>query len=314
MSWLADGSPETVAEAVARVAPWLAGARLELSNRPTQSDPRWASSSALLANRYIAKFAWSQPAAFRLAREISVLRALDGSRAARWRPRLVAGNTDPLLLITERVSGQAGFTAPGSLPPNQIAQQSAAFLAVLHSRDVRKRLAVVVGGTPPSELSAETAQLRDRLPRVVRPDQRRRILAWCDWVDDTLTAPRRTAIVHGDFHGDNQVWSGGRLRLVVDYETVGLAEPEYDFRAIAPAGPAVTPLLQTMRHYQQLSGSVLSLPRVVAWHIRTVLGDVLRRSETGVALADGRTAQQWLDDLAVRLRLLQIDPFRLSSR
>ena len=31
-------------------------------------------------------------------------------------------------------------------------------------------------------------------------------------------------------HGDNQVWEAGTLRLVVDLETAGAAEPEYGLR------------------------------------------------------------------------------------
>jgi hypothetical protein len=42
--------------------------------------------------------------------------------------------------------------------------------------------------------------------------------------------PGPAVLVHGDLHGDNQVWDHGKLRLVVDLETAGAAEPEYDLR------------------------------------------------------------------------------------
>jgi aminoglycoside phosphotransferase (APT) family kinase protein len=115
-------------------------------------------------------------------------------------------------------------------------------------------------------------------------------------------------VVHGDFHGDNQVWADGRLRVVLDFETVALAEPEYDFRGVCSVGPSVDLLVRTLRHYQRAAGRELSLDRVTAWHVRTVLGDLVWRSEAGLGPGDGRTVPEWLDDLAVRLRRLGIVP------
>ena len=55
-------------------------------------------------------------------------------------------------------------------------------------------------------------------------------MRWCDWADAVLTSPGPSVLVHGDLHGNNQVWDRGNLRLVVDLETAGAAEPEYDLR------------------------------------------------------------------------------------
>jgi aminoglycoside phosphotransferase (APT) family kinase protein len=61
-------------------------------------------------------------------------------------------------------------------------------------------------------------------------------MRWCDWADTVLASPGPAVLVHGDLHGDNQVWDHGEFRLVVDFENVGAAEPEYELRAFP--GPA----------------------------------------------------------------------------
>jgi hypothetical protein len=41
-----------------------------------------------------------------------------------------------------------------------------------------------------------------------------------------------------------------------------------------------------MRLYQQITRRRLSTDRVMAWHLRTALGDALWRSEAGIPLTD----------------------------
>jgi hypothetical protein len=129
-------------------------------------------------------------------------------------------------------------------------------------------------------------------------------------VSAVLAPAGQAVLVHGDLHGDNQVWDRDELRLVVDLETVGAAEPEYDLRALpGPAmGPRVELLTAVMRHYRQFSGRQLSPDRVMAWHLRAALGDALWRSEAGIPLADHRTPPDWVDDLFARFRMLGINP------
>ncbi|WP_250003365.1 hypothetical protein [Actinoplanes sp. M2I2] len=59
-----------------------------------------------------------------------------------------------------------------------------------------------------------------------------------------------------------------------------------------------------MKQYEQLSGTTVEVDRIMAWHVRTVLGDALWRAEAGVALPDGRTPAQWVDDLDARFAVL----------
>jgi hypothetical protein len=94
-------------------------------------------------------------------------------------------------------------------------------------------------------------------------------MPWYEWADTTLALPRPSVLVHADLHGDNQVWTHDKLRLVVDFETASAAEPEY---------------------------------------LRTALGDALWRSEAGIPLSDHRTPAAWIDDLSTRFQELGIDP------
>jgi hypothetical protein len=54
-------------------------------------------------------------------------------------------------------------------------------------------------------------------------------------------------------------------------------------------GPGVELLTAVMHRYQQITGRYLSADRVMAWHLRTILGDALWRGEAGIPLTDHRT-------------------------
>jgi len=101
----------------------------------------------------------------------------------------------------------------------------------LHHPAARQRAEAIVGKLTGAHLPpATTATLRERFLPWARPDQRRIVMRWCDWADAVLASPGPAVLVHGDLHGDNQVWDHDELRLVVDLETAGAAEPEYDLR------------------------------------------------------------------------------------
>jgi len=313
MRWLAECSAEALGEALRMVAPELNGYQVAVRapDPAAQADPLWWSSSTVVGERFVVKFAWSHPAALRLAHEIGVLAALAREPAVPFLPEVVASSTDPVLLITRLVPGSSLFEVIGSIDRDRAGQQLARFLAALHHPAARKRAEAVVGKLTGAQLPpATTGALRERFGTWIRPDQRRILLRWCDWADAVLASPGPAGLVHGDLHGDNQVWDNDKLRLVVDLESAGAAEPEYDLRTFpGPAmGPGVELLTAVMPHYQQITGRRLSVERVMAWHLRTALGDALWRSEAGIPLADHRTPPEWVDDLATRFSMLGIDP------
>jgi Tfp pilus assembly ATPase PilU len=78
--------------------------------------------------------------------------------------------------------------------------------------------------------------------------------------------------------------------------------------SLARSGARLELLTAVMGHYQQITGRQLSAVRVMAWHVRTALGDVLWRTEAGIPLADHRTPPEWVNDVAARFRALGIAP------
>ena len=313
MKWLAECSAEALAEALRVVAPELSGGpvTVPVPDPAIKGDPLWWSSSAVVGERFIVKFAWSRPAAVRLAHEIGVLTALAREPRVPFLPEVVASSTDPVLLITRLVPGVSLFEVISSIDPDRAGQQLACFLAALHHPSARQRAEVVAGTLGRAQLPpATTGTLRERFGTWARPDQRRIIMRWYDWSDAVLASPGPAVLVHGDLHGNNQVWDHATLRLVVDLETAGAAEPEYDLRHFPgpDTGPGVELLTAVARHYQQITGRHLSTDHVMAWHLRTALGDALWRSEAGIPLADHRTPPEWVDDLAARFTMLGIDP------
>jgi Phosphotransferase enzyme family len=312
MRWLTDGSAATLAEALRVVAPELSRCSIAMPKLVGQDDPLWQSSSAVIGEQFIAKFAWSRRAALRLAHEIDILTALARESAVPFLPEVVVSSTDPLLMLTRRVPGATLFEVIDSIDRDRAGNRLARFLAALHRSQTRRHVEAAIGKLPDArhgpQQPTSTQVLRHRLGRWIRPDQHRTVMRWCDWADATLATRRATVLVHADLHGDNQVWQYDELRLVVDFETASAAEPEYDFRGLPGTGPGVELLTATMRHYQQITGHRLATDRVMAWHVRTALGDVLWRSEAGIALADHRTPSAWIDDLAARFNQLGIDP------
>jgi aminoglycoside phosphotransferase (APT) family kinase protein len=311
MQWLAECSVAALREALGAVAPHLSECPVTVPGPAGKQDPLYHSGSSPLGELYIVKFAWSRPAALRLAREIGVLIELAREPKVPFLPEVVASSADPLLLVTRRVPGTSLFEIADSIDPDRAARQLASFLAVLHHPATRRRVEAAVGTlTGPHMPPATTTTLRDRFGTWVRPDQRRTVIRWCDWADAALAQPGPAVLVHGDFHGDNQVWDHDELRLVVDFELIGTAEPEYELRTFPGPGmgPGLELLSAVMRHYQQVTGRQLSADRLMAWHLRQALGDALWHSEAGLPLNDHRTPPEWVDDLAARFTALGIEP------
>jgi aminoglycoside phosphotransferase (APT) family kinase protein len=311
MTWLAECSAAALGEALRVVAPALSGYPVTVPGPAGKQDPQWHSGSVPVGDQFFVKFAWSRPAALQLAHEIGVLAALAREPAVPFLPEVAASSTDPLLLVTRRVPGASLFEVIDSIAPDRAARQLAAFLAALHHPATRQRAEAAVGPlTGPVLPPASTATLRDRFGTWIRPDQRRAVNRWCDWADAVLATPGPAVLVHGDLHGDNQVWAHGELRLVMDFATAAAAEPEYELRAFPGPGmgPGLELLTAVMRHYQRVTGRRLSADKIMAWNLRQCLGDALWHSEAGLPLNDHRTPPQWVDDLAARFSALGINP------
>jgi len=306
--WLAEGSVAALAGALREVAPELAGYPIVIPGGvDVGADPRWWASSAFIGTEFVAKFAWSRPAAVQVRRELAALVALPP--VVPYLPEVVASSTDPLLLVTRRVAGTSLFAVADTIDRDEAGRQLARFLAALHQPSARTVLEAELGPLPGARPLAATEVLRERFAAWVDPERHRSVRRWCDWADAVLAETGPAVLVHADFHGDNQVWDHGELRLVVDFETVGLAEPEYDLSGIPGPGlgPGVELLTAVVRHYQEAAGRPLSVERIMAWHVRQALGDVLWRTDLGIHLADHRTPPDWVDDLAARFRALGLD-------
>ena len=306
MTWLSEPTPSAVVEALRAVAPELGGLSVDLPDMAGRNDPQWQSSSAALGEDFFVKFAWSEPAGRRLLHQIRVLAALARDPAVPFLPEMVASGTDPLILVTRRVRGSSLFKVADSIDRDHAGMQIARFLAALHGDEARRRVEAVTGAVPAWYPLVTTGTLRHRFGRWVTPEQQRKVVRWCDWTDEILAVPSPQVLVHGDLHGDNQVWCGGELKAVLDFENAGLGEPEYELRAFPGPGmgPGLELLTATIRHYEFIAGRQLSTERLMAWHLRQTLGDALWRSEAGLLLPDHRTPGEWVAGIAVRFRSL----------
>jgi hypothetical protein len=268
MRWLSGPSPSAVAEALRAVVPELSGLPVDIPDPAGRDDPVWQSSSAALGEDFFVKFAWSQTAARRVLRQIRVLAALAREPAVPYLPPVVASGTDPLILVTRRVRGASLFAVADFINLDDAGRQIARFLAVLHGAEARRRVEAVTGAVPAWYPLVTTSALRQRLGRWVTPEQQREVVRWCDWADEILAEPRPQVLVHGDLHGDNQVWHGGELMAILDFENAGAGEPEYDLRA--SPGPGMGPGGVGRRSGRPFPVPRRSIRRVVVRHGRPV--------------------------------------------
>lgn len=275
------------------VAPALADGVIVPRGLVPSEDPRWCAASAMVDERFVVKFAWSEEAAERVCYRARVLDALRGAAPAIPLPEVVAASESPAMVVLRRVPGRPFFQVRHQVDPAAAARDLAGVLAALHDPAVLRTVSALLGPLPKRTENVPPGRWWNRL----RP--------WSEWADQVLTIPGRTALVHGDFHGDNHVWRSNRLRLVVDLETVGVGEPEYDLRCL-PADCGVEMFLAVVSDYEALTATPVSLDRVMAWHLRTVVGDMAWRTEAGVPLPDGRAPDEWIDDLLSRFAALDI--------
>jgi aminoglycoside phosphotransferase (APT) family kinase protein len=262
--------------------------------------------TARIGERFLAKFAWSAEAAISVERELDLLPLLRKLAPAIPVPEIVFASRDPILFVSRYVPG-----VPGGSPyaddttRSAIPAQLASVLAKLHDpalKDLLERHGTVLGETWPQ---AATNALRERfVGPIIAGSRAQRVLDWCDWVDDVQSrAAPATTVIHGDMHPHNMVISedGERLLLVADFENVAVGDPHYDFRYLVSIRRDLEWFNLCCEEYQRRSARALSVERILAWHIRTALGDALWRTELGVALPGDLTPEGYVDDITWRL-------------
>ena len=309
MRWLPDPSEMSVRQALTAAAPRLAGASIEVAADVATSNPEWSSSTAIVGGSYILKFAWAEPGAKRVLREAAVLETL--ARVTDLPvPLLVGASAEPVAFVTRLVRGTplTFEDMRAALPEarDAVADELASFLARLHEPlvlEIARAAAPMVAPHP----QGRTDAIRDRLPGFLDHRRAHLVFEWCDWVDDILERPApQPVLAHGDLHGYNQVWcrSSWTLLLVADFEVAGPSDPEYDFRYFPSQEPTVGFVTAIRDRYMSLTGRSIDMDRVMAWHIRTALGDALWRSEAGIPLPGGGTPSRYVDDIELKLRVL----------
>ncbi len=313
-SWLSDRSVAEVSRGLAQVCPDLAGLPVVLHDAwIAQGNPLWDRSSAFVGDDWVVKFAWSEPAAVKLEREILVLRALTASEHPPPVREVHVWSSDPVLLVSPFVVGSPVVgDAVAELDTNELrhlAQGLALVLAAFHRPGTLVAVDRAGVSLPPPTPQADTPELRARL--VPTLDERRQslVVQWCDWVDRVLSvsAPK-SVFLHGDFHGFNVVVDAAEtVQVVLDLEEASVGDYHYDFRYLPAQAPTIELFQVTIAAYEQLTRRPVSRERVMAWHIRTVLGDVLWRTEANVELPGGGTPAQWVDELATRFAELALD-------
>ncbi len=307
VGWLADSSEGALRAALDTVVPELAGSPIKVNPGYRQSNPLYWSASAVIDDRFIVKYAWSEVRATRVWREGELLRRLRGRGVPPSLPELVALSRDPALLVTALVDGEplSWDWASALRQPDieKVADHIARFLAHLHAADATEVLTELPVVQPAAQ--ADTDRLRDGYPRLVDEHRAAVVLRWCDWVDGVLDKPQGYAevLVHGDFHGYNQVWdrTARELRAVVDFDESGIADPHFDLRYLPGNARGPQLLLKVIDVYASLTGRRLDISRAMALNVLTHLGDALWRTEASVPLPGGGTPTSWVDDLEDRL-------------
>jgi aminoglycoside phosphotransferase (APT) family kinase protein len=306
-AWIADPSVESVRDALLRVMPGFPVEDVTVNDVLDSSNPRWHRGTAWVGTERVVKFAWSPDAAAGLDLERRVVLALSATPFQRWLPPIDMTSERPLLVITGRVDGQpcvhAVFGSDSTVMTE--ATDVARAMTDLHDPSVLAAVRETILDLPPPAPQAETAAIRARLHVFLDADRSEHVNRWCDWVDEVQTRViSDPVLLHGDLHGYNMLVREGRLRCVLDYEGVSVGDHHYDFRYLPGLERSIRFFVHVVEVYEHYSGRAIEPAPVLAWHIRTVLGDALWRSEAGVELPDGGTVPQWVDELGTRISAL----------
>jgi aminoglycoside phosphotransferase (APT) family kinase protein len=313
VGWLAEPTPEALEAAVADLVPGLGGGTVEWGDSRVSPGRMGSRATAVIDGRYMAKVACSQRHAEGIHREGRVLQTLEEVGLGIAVPHVLAVGRDPALFVMSLVPGvpltgdhPAVSSADGQ---RAVGRELGRHLAALHHPDVARAIEDASLNTFEPRPQAETDEIRLRFLALAPPTRRSLLLTWCDWTDEILAdrAPRQS-FVHGDLHGYNELWDldTPRLLALVDLEESGLADPHFDFRYLPAQAASLALLDAALASYAEHSGWVPDVHRVMAWHVRTVLGDALWRTEAGVELPDGGTVESWVDGLSARFTALGI--------
>lgn len=238
-----------------------------------------------------------------LDRERRVLLAL-ADTPFRWLPPIEATAERPLLIVARRVDGEPcrGDVLHDRATAAALAQGLAEALATLHDPAVLAAVTGAVPDLPPPTPQADTDAIRDRLHPFVDPAHVPAIHRWCDWADEVQAEWAGTPVLlHGDVHAYNLLVDAGRVRCLLDYGHVSAGDHHFDFRYLPAIEPTIGFFCRTAEEYVRRTGRAVEPPQVLAWHIRTVLGDTLWRSEAGVALPGGGSVDRWIELLSGRI-------------
>jgi aminoglycoside phosphotransferase (APT) family kinase protein len=301
--WIYEPSETAVLDAVRTTLPHLAADGVRLNDAFEQSNPFWHKGTAWLGRTHVVKFAWSPEAAVELARECDAMLALAQTPFVRWMPTIDATSRCPLLIVTRRVEGAPCWGE--YLHDPAVARGVAAVLGDLHDPAVTRTILEQGVEPPDPRPQADTEAIRSRLDRFLRPPHVELVGRWCDWIDRVQARPHgERVILHGDLHGYNMVIGGRCVRCVLDYDAVSFGDHHYDLRYVPGLGSSIEFLVAVADEYERRTGRTVEPAPLLAWHLRTVLGDALWRSEADVPLPDGGTVQGWIEQMRLRISRL----------
>jgi aminoglycoside phosphotransferase (APT) family kinase protein len=272
----------------------------------------WCHATAVVDGRWVVKFAWSQAAAESLAREGRLFQALPQVVPDLPLPAVAVVDA-PLLIIYPFVPGTTlTIEHAATLTPKDrraLARALAKVLTTLHAPATFQKLRDLHFELPHPVPQAGTAALRKSFHHIVDASRAERVARWCDSVDHVLSWAVAPVFLHGDFYGENLVFDNrfNRVHAVLDLESAGFGDPNFDFRYLPAQAPTVDLFLDTLDAYERLSRGQLDRQRIGAWHVLTVLGDALWRTEADVELPGGATPADWVDELHERLTTLGLE-------
>jgi Ser/Thr protein kinase RdoA (MazF antagonist) len=108
-------------------------------------------------------------------------------------------------------------------------------------------------------------------------------------------------LLHGDLHGYNILQHGGNLVCLLDFGDVCEGDHHYDFRYLPAMVGTIELFTAVAEAYERSTGRQVAPAPVLAWHLRTMLGDALWRSEANVPLPDGGTVHGWVRSAEERI-------------